>query len=206
MAAATRRSVGLTTAQIQRLWRGHLHAQQTDRKLGVLLTVHWHEAPNDGTTVQRQQRRLLERANKWFKRRGIEPAWLWTIEDGLTSDKSGHSHILLHLPTKHQDAFADALVGWTGQPRSSEPQGKNVIAAAEPEDMGTSMWQLKRCYGSPTAALRYIVKAIAPQDQEYIYFAYHLQGTRSNRSLVVGQRCGQSQSLGKTAINRWDSA
>ena len=46
--------------------------------------------------------------------------------------------------------------------------------------------------------------AAHPQDQEHAYFAYHLQGTRNNRSLVVGQRCGQSQSLGKTAIARWE--
>jgi hypothetical protein len=58
---------------------------------------------------------LLELMRKWYVKRGIPWACIWSREVG--DDIGGHAHIGTHQSEGHTETFIDQMAGWTGEAR-----------------------------------------------------------------------------------------
>lgn len=130
------------------------------------------------------QTKLLDKASRWLKRRGLPVAFVWTREDGPR--KGPHLHLLVHLPHAHWAAFHRFLI-YAGRFQVSDAGGKAIVITGGSWGM---MAQTMR-----SGALRYILKSLEASTSTLDALGIRQQPTRP----VMLKRCGVSTTIAQKA-------
>jgi hypothetical protein len=143
-----------------------------------------------------EQTALVKTMSEWLRRRGIEPAYVWTRE--VSGSQWHHTHFQLHIPKQHTKRIAGELVAFLKHSFGFEPDGVGIK-----ESLGTyGMWSRPMRAGN----FVYVLKAIDHRD-----FRYLSSGETENIGAALGinhrgtqgevaiKRAGTSQNLGKAA-------
>ena len=155
-------------------------ADQLGLPLNRFVTVLWEGGQSIGT-IQTRQGLFIERMSKWLRYRNVSPAYLWVIENGPA--KGLHSHILIHVPSKHLKAFKRKAPTWVDGPIDKS----TVDIRRTRYGHGLNRWNGLK------GRLRYILKGGDKAVSSLMRINLKHQGT------VVGKRSGTSQNIGVKA-------
>jgi len=195
MAKSERKSGEITGTQADKIWEAANHAEQIRQPLNAFLTIHWDNQGGSGT-VQERNSHLLIKVRHWLCRRDHDLAVIWVIDHGIVSGQ--HAHNLINVPRNLLPGFKDMLPQWTGipaLPRDQWPAEKrrkrHVLGYGQ-----DGIWHFERLYDHGVGLRRYILKGAVDR--------YHRYGIRQmDQGMVIGKRCGTSNSLGKAARSRY---
>ncbi len=171
----------ITLGQAESLAHAVGFARQMGSPLNRFLTVLWERASVVGR-IQEAQARFLERMRKWLKYRGIDTAWVWVIENGR--EMGLHSHILVHVPAAHFNAWKNMLPAWVDGDVDAKTIHVTTIQYSKRQDAA-----LNRVKGT----LKYLLKGTTSQSAALLGIRKESQG------IISGKRTGTSQNLGPAA-------
>ncbi len=175
-----RLSQEISAAQVENLVQAAGFAALIGLPLNRHLTILWKQANCIGR-VQDIQGRFIERLRKWLEYRGVVPAFVWVVERGR--ENGLHSHIVVHVPAAHREAFRQMLPRWI----DGDVDAKTVKLTSVRYRVGDGYLSAVK------GLLRYLLKGAARRSTNQLGITHRPQG------LVMGKRAGTSQNLGPLA-------
>ena len=169
----------LTARQVQGLFDAAAHAKFIGAPLNRHVIISLRDAPG---RAQDALGCILERVSKWGRYRGLQMAWLWTLEYGHRHGV--HVHLLMHTRRGSRTALLGELrklvrgVLRAKRLENTTIRFKRVGRLGTKVDKGVLHYVCKNC--SPIAARRF---AIDP----------------SPHAAILGKRCGTSENIGPSA-------
>lgn len=92
------------------------HSVSMAFKNGVALNRHFTLILKDTLAENKPQAfltHIMDNTRKWLKRRSLDHAFLWVLENGR--HKGIHVHLLLHIPSGYQIEYKRTLKKWLSQ-------------------------------------------------------------------------------------------
>ena len=99
----------LTVEQVAKMFEAGELAFERDLPLNRSFTFHLRDT-EWCDQYQKLISRIIKNTREWLKRRGIELAYVWVLENAQT--KGIHVHILIHIPAGKQVKYKQALWRW----------------------------------------------------------------------------------------------
>ncbi|TXM95374.1 hypothetical protein [Methylobacterium sp. WL116] len=153
----------LTSSQFRKGYNAIAYANCVGEVMNAFISISWSTAgivaPD---AVMAAQIRYLELLRKWLLHRGVQPAWVWVIENGKTYGL--HSHILLRVPHHMREAVkfqAETAVATIAarplkKPRRGTKGDQTVHVICRRDNNIRAQWRL----------YRYISKGLKPTTRE----------------------------------------
>jgi hypothetical protein len=185
----------LSLDQVRNLANALVFADQLGLPLSVAITVDWDLLPGfQPGRWAAHQTALVKVMSEWLRRRGIEPAYVWTRE--VSGSQWHHTHFQLHILKRNTRRVAGELVAFLSR-------SFGFLDGGLEESLGDwGMWTPAMRAGSCI----YDLKAFDHRD-----FRYLASGETENIGAALGinhrgtqgevaiKRAGTSQSLGQAA-------
>jgi hypothetical protein len=157
-AASWGRSTAITLPQFANAYNAIAFANRRGQVLNVHVTTVWATVKLTGDNeVADANGSVLELIRKWAQRRGLPPAWVWTIE--RSTERGLHSHLLVHVPSVFMSGphgFAKAYLRWVKIAAGTVPvqsrgvATKTVVVRSRAERDVDAQWRW----------LRYVMKGL----------------------------------------------
>lgn len=187
----TNRKRALDLKQVRQLINSAAFATFWELPLNAQMTITWRETPRfTGDNWAKLQTELLDKASRFLRRRGIEPAFLWVRErqQGI----GAHTHVLINLGTRPQ-RIARELTRYLTEALDFSPHGIRC-------DMGNFGMNTERMRAG---ALRYVLKGLDHGAFRYIGMDGSTENIgsalgirhRGEQGIVEIKRCGTSQNI-----------
>ncbi len=152
------------------------------------LTISWHVAETIGR-VQDLQREVLQLAAKWLRYHGVQPAFVWVVENGYVLGH--HSHIAIHVPDHLVRRFRVMADRWV-QHVGGNPKNRGAVRMTR-DKFGRADY-----HAAIEGLLRYMLKGLELEAARLL----RIEPQYDKAGTVIGKRCGFSESLGPTAQER----
>lgn len=162
------------------------YADQIGRPLNRFVTIDWQLAQCLGR-FQDVQGKFFERFSKWARYRNFGVAYVWALEN--SRDIGIHSHILIHVPSHHLIDFKRIVPKWIdGDVDQSGATKTFKIQTVKYHSGADRLNPVKK-------ATKYLLKGISDQARQILTPIED----RGPQGVIVGRRCGTSESIGRTA-------
>lgn len=189
---ADRTSTMLSLPQCQTVWAAAHCSIAIGLPLNRFITINWTTAQvNDFTTALKT---YLCRVGDWLSHRGVGLAYVWVHE----TTGGRHTHLILHVPLKHSDAFGKFHRRWLRSVGVRSAKGaihtravgaSHYLSAASPHHHLANL----------TTATNYILKEAAPEARQ---FAGRFEPEGRFSPPVVGKRYGIAMVLAQQSRAR----